>query len=279
MLSLFRLSKYMRILLIVISSFIFLQLPAQEGIEYGGHAGVAYYFGDLNTNYDLSRPGYVVGLKFRRNYNERLSLTAGLDYGLIRGADGNSNNAFERSRNLDFHSQIIDGSLTLEFNFFPYIHGSEEEFYTPYIFGGLALISYNPKTTLDDVTYDLRDFGTEGQFAGGEYGSLTAAFVFGFGFKWDINRDWSHNAQISGRSVFTDYIDDVSQNYADPFTLAAQRGQIAPFLANRSLDPEFGRPGTQRGNGKSNDIIYYVSIGIMRYIGQLKCPPISKIRG
>ena len=124
------------------------------------------------------------------------------------------------------------------------------------------MISYNPKTTLDDVTYDLRDFGTEGQFAGGEYGSLTAAFVFGFGFKWDINRDWSLNAQISGRSVFTDYIDDVSENYADPFTLAAQRGQIAPFLANRSLDPEFGRPGTQRGNGKSNDIIYLSLIHI-----------------
>ena len=269
----------MRVLFFLISSFLCLQLSAQEGIEYGGHAGIAYYFGDLNTNYDLSRPGYLVGLKFRRNHNERTSLTAALNYGLIRGADGSSNNAFERSRNLDFHSQIIDLSVSYEFNFFPYIHGSAEEFYTPYIFGGLSLMSYNPKTTLDDQTYTLRDFGTEGQFAGGEYGSLTAAFVFGFGFKWDINRDWSINTQISGRNVFTDYIDDVSGTYADPFTLASQRGQIAPLLANRSLDPEFGRPGTQRGNGKNNDIVYFVSIGIMKYIGYLKCPPISKIRG
>jgi len=269
----------MRNIVFAILCCFMLQLQAQEGIEYGGHAGLAYYFGDLNTNYDLSRPGYVIGLKFRRNYNERISLTAALDYGRISGSDENSNNAFERSRNLDFYSQILDGSVTFEFNFFPYIHGSAEEYYTPYLFGGLSMMRYNPKTTLEDETYTLRDFGTEGQFVGGEYGFVTASFVFGMGFKWDINRDWSLNAQLSGRNVFSDYIDDVSGLYAEPATLASQRGAEAPFLANRSADLDFGSAGTQRGNGKSNDIVYFFSIGVMRYIGQLKCPPISKIKG
>jgi len=265
--------------IVFVCLFLSSALQSQEGIEYGGHVGIAYYFGDLNTSYNLSKPGYAIGLKFRRNYNERLSLAGSIDYARISASDSNSNNAFEKNRNLDFYSNIIDGSVVLEFNFFPYTHGSEDEYYTPYLFGGMSMMRFNPKTELDGETYNLREFGTEGQFQGNEYGLMTAAFVYGIGLKWDINRDWSLNAQISGRNVFSDYIDDVSQAYPEFSTLSSQRGAVAVDLSNRSLDPDFASAGLQRGNGKSNDVVYFFSFGIMRYIGQLKCPPISKIRG
>lgn len=251
-------------------------LSAQKGYEVGVNIGTATYFGDLNTNLSIGDPGIAIGLLTRRNVNDRISLVAGLTFGQIGANDANSTNFYERTRNLSFNSNIFDVNFALEFNFFKYIHGSSDYFYTPYIFGGLSFMSYNPKTELDGTTYTLRDFGTEGQFDSGEYGLITPAFVFGFGFKWDINRDWSLNTSLSGRNVFSDYIDDVSGAYPDFATQEARRGVIGRQLSNPSLDPDFAVPGQQRGNGKSNDMVYFFTIGIMKYFGQLECPAITK---
>ena len=268
-----RISLFSLLLFVLFSSVAF----AQKGIELGGNAGIAYYFGDLNTNYNLSSPGLAFELKARKNFNERLCVAAGFQYGHVSASDKNSNNNFEKARNLDFKSNIWDLNFTMEFNFFPYYHGSEDFYYTPYLFFGFSVLKYNPTTELNGVQYDLRDFGTEGQFFGNEYFLMSGAWVYGMGFKWDINRDWSVNTQISGRKLFTDYIDDVSGNYPDPASLDALRGSTAVALSDRSGIPDFAREGMQRGNGKNNDVIYFISIGIMKYFGQLECPKISKI--
>lgn len=252
-------------------------LNAQRGSEIGGFVGFANYFGDLNTNLRID-PGLSFGLLLRRNFNERISLAGGVTYGRIGANDADSNNFYERSRNLNFSSNVFDFNFSLEFNFFPYYHGSDDNFYTPYIFGGFSFLKFNPTTELDGTTYSLRDFGTEGQQASQEYGLFSGAFVFGFGFKWDINRDWSINTSLSGRNIFSDFIDDVSGTYPEFASLEARRGITAVQLSNRAIDPDFAVPGQQRGNGKDNDLIYFISIGIMKYFGELPCPAISKIR-
>lgn len=248
---------------------------AQHGLELGGDFGIAYYFGDLNTNYDLTKPGFSIALKARQNFNERLAISGIARFSQVKGDDANSNNFFERTRNLDFKSNVFDLSATVEFNFFPYVHGSKDKFYTPYIFTGFSFMTYNPKTELNNETYSLREFGTEGQFFGNEYGSYSGSWVYGFGFKWDINKDWSVNTQITGHRIFSDYLDDVSGNYPDFATLEALRGPTAVALSNRSENTDFVQPGMQRGNGKNNDVVYILSIGIMKYFGQLQCPSIS----
>ncbi len=260
---------------LIIGSF---HLSGQKGIEVGGHAGIGYYTGDLNTSYNLSKPGVNLGFKFRRNFNNRVSLATGLDYASVSGSDSKSNNAFQEKRNLDFSSNVFDLNFAMEFNFFPYTHGSDDEYFTPYLFTGFSIIRYNPTTELEGITYDLREMGTEGQGRREEYLSLTGALVYGIGFKWDINRDWSLNANLSGRKLFTDYIDDVSGNWPDLNELERSRGGIAVSLSNRSGDPDFAKAGRQRGNGKNNDSLYYLQFGIMRYFGQLECPEISKIK-
>ncbi len=252
------------------------QTHCQKGFELGGHVGVSHYFGDLNTQYSLSDLGFSMGIKARRNFSERICLSGSLDYARISASDENSINRFQRVRNLSFFSDIFDASATVEFNFFPYIHGSEDDYYTPYIYGGVSFMRYNPKATLNDQTYVLRDHATEGQINGGEYGLMTMALAFGAGFKWDINRDWSVNVQINGRKPFSDYIDDVSQTYPDFFSLRNSRGEIAVALSDRSIEPDFAIPGLQRGNGKTNDMVYFINIGIMKYFGQLHCPAISR---
>ena len=264
-----------RFLTILILIFPFC-LQGQKGLEVGGDIGISYYFGDLNTNYNLSQPGFALSLKARQNFNERLSVTGAFQMGQVKGSDSNSNNFFQRTRNLDFQSNFYDFSGVFEFNFFPYIHGSDDNFYTPYLFAGFSIMKFNPTTELDGVKYNLRDFGTEGQFFANEYYLISGSWVYGFGFKWDINKDWSFNAQIIGRKLFTDYIDDVSGSYPDFPSLENLRGPIAVELSDRSGMPDFVQPGMQRGNGKNNDVVYVLSIGIMRYFGQLQCPKISK---
>lgn len=254
---------------------------AQKGWELGAWTGVSHYFGDLNTRFDLSKPGLAVGIAGRYNFNPRLSVGMYGSYGNIRANDASSKNDFERVRNLNFRSNIFELSTQMEFNFLRYVHGDRDYPFSPYLFGGISVFGYDPVTEFEGVRYSLRDFGTEGQFFGEEYSLTQMALVYGMGVKFDINTEWSVNIEVSARRLFTDYLDDVSQTYADKDELFSLRGPIAVELADRSnpLDREIyniGQPGRQRGDSRNTDAFSFIRVGVMRYFGYLPCPEILK---
>ena len=252
------------------------QLSAQKGLELGGWVGAAYYFGDLNTNYRLTKPGFAGGLNGRYNLNNRLSAKGSLNYAKLRASDADSDNQFENERNLEFHNDIFEFTGQFEFNFFPYVHGSKDNWYTPYIFGGGSAFYHNPKRQVEGTTYTLRDFGTEGQASGSEYLPFSGAFTFGGGFKWDIAESWSMNIEFGVRKIFTDYIDDVSGAYPDATALEASRDARAVLLSSgTALNPEITQAGRQRGNSRDNDTYNFIGVSIMKYFGDLVCPKIS----
>jgi hypothetical protein len=271
--------KYFLTVIAVLFAF---QLFSQKGPELGLSVGAAYYFGDIQPSFDLSHPGLAVNLFGRYNFDERISVKLGAYYGRLKAKDEWSENAFQQARNLDFFSDVVDGTLQLEFNFLPYEHGSRERFFTPYIFGGLSVFKYNPKTKLDGETYELREFGTENQSIGDEYSTIDVGIAYGGGLKLDINYNWSINFELSARWIFTDYLDDVSDVYADKDELEARRGPIAVALSDRS-DPDrpggqIGVAGTQRGNSKNNDSYRFVTIGVAYFFGTIGCDPIARPR-
>ena len=190
-----------------------------------------------------------------------------------------SENPFQQSRNLSFRTDIIDASLGFEFNFFNLIHGSRDQFYTPYIFGGLAFTYYNPKAKLDDEWHPLRYLGTEGQREGDEYAQIAAGLGYGIGFKMDFNYEWSLNIELAVRQPGTDYLDDVSTVYPNIAELEQLRGPLAVRLSDRSpelgIEP-IGQPGRQRGNSGDNDAYYSLRVGVVYFIGLLQCPAISR---
>jgi len=249
---------------------------SQKGWEAGGWLGASYYFGDLNTDYRLSKPGLAGGIVGRNNFNTRVSATFSLNYGRIRASDSDSKNNFEQQRNLSFYSDVFDLGVAMEFNFFNYVHGSNDEWYTPYIFGGFSVFNYNPKTKLDNNVYSLRDYGTEGQFLGEEYGSINMALNVGIGYKWDITEDLSFNVFLGSRLTRTDYLDDVSTQYPLSAQLEGSRGPIAAALSDRSGIEGFATEGKQRGDSNTRDTYHFIGIGLMKYFGQLECPKISK---
>ncbi len=250
---------------------------SQEGWEAGGWAGISYYFGDLNTSFDFSSPGFATGAAARYNFNERVCFKFSANYGNISADDADSDNSFEQARNLNFQSTLLDGTAQLEFNFLPYIHGSKDEFWTPYLFAGLNFFSYNPKTEFEGELLELRDFGTEGQFKGEEYSTTSFGFVYGGGIKFDLSYELSINLELSVREVFTDYIDDVSTVYPDFEDLENLRGPEAVALSDRSMPQgsdgvRIAEPGRKRGNSKNNDSFAFFGIGLMYFFGDLKCP-------
>lgn len=256
-------------------------VEGQKGWEAGAWLGSSVYFGDLNTNYSIRKPGPSGGLIGRYNFNHRICTRGSINYFHIRASDEDSRNVFEENRNLNFRSHIIEVNGQFEFNFFPYIHGSKDFYFTPYLAVGGSVFYFDPRTDLIDgngntTSYSLRDYGTEGQAEGDEYFIISGAFSLAGGFKWDLNKDWSINIEVGSRLVFTDYIDDVSKQYPDMDRLERTRGETAVLLSDRSLVPGLAESGRQRGNSKDNDTINYIGISLMKYFGRLECPKISR---
>ncbi len=273
----------MRLLLAlsIILSITCTQADAQKGYEVGGWLGVAHYFGDLNTTFKVNRPGIAGGIVGRYNFNTRISVKVSANYGRVSAYDSDSKNQFELTRNLSFRSNIIEGAGQIEFNFLPYIHGSRDDFFTPYLFGGLGFFYFNPQAKLDGEWIPLQPLGTEGQPIGGEYNKGQMSLVYGAGFKMDLSYAWSLNFELSARALFTDYLDDVSTVYPNSVELQALRGDVAAMLSDRSLEVSseaIGEQGRQRGTSTTNDAFAFLSIGLVYYIGTLQCPPISRPR-
>lgn len=256
---------------------------AQRGWEMGGWLGTSYYYGDLNTKLSLSKPGMAGGVITRYNFNERICLKFSGNATVVGADDADSDNAFQQSRNLSFRSLVVDGTAQLEFNFLPYVHGSKDEFYTPYLFGGASVYYFNPKAEFNGEFVELRPLGTEGQFRGEEYYSIQGAATIGAGFKIDLNYRWSLNLEVSARRLYTDYFDDVSGVYADKDDIEALRGETAVLLSDRSwevnsTDLTIGEAGRQRGNSKDNDTYAFIGLGLLYYFGDIRCPPFSESR-
>lgn len=262
-----------------------------RGWEVGPWGGVAFYFGDLNTNYRLDRPNPAGGILARYNFNERLSFSLSGNYGKIEAYDSDSRNPFEFNRNLSFQSDIWEASALFEFNFLPYFHGSRDNFFTPYLFGGLSLFNFNPMgeydgpSTLEGVNpgdlVELRPLGTEGQFKGEEYYTTTAAITYGMGLKFDLSYEWSINIHVGARSTYTDYLDDVSGVYPDRTDLLKDRGELAVYMSSgKSLNTEngstLGLQGRQRGDSDEKDTYLFAGVGVLYYFGDVRCPSYGK---
>ncbi|HRY97755.1 MAG TPA: DUF6089 family protein [Bacteroidales bacterium] len=238
-------------------------LSAQRS-EVGLTLGTTYYLGDLNyrSHFGLTQP--AGGLLYRYNLNPRWALKMNAIYGEVLGDDASSVGE-NPSRNLSFKSHVLEFGANMELNFFRYFTGSKKSRFSPYIFGGVSLFSFNPQAEYDGEWYELQPLGTEGQGTTAYpdkkiYALTQVAFPFGIGFKYSASRSICIGAEWGMRKTFTDYLDDVSTVYADPDVLLAENTEIAMLLADRSVqisgEPPV-EPGMQRGDSKNKDWYSY----------------------
>lgn len=240
-------------------------LSAQRS-EVGIMLGTTYYLGDLNygNHFGLTQP--AGGIIYRYNINPRWALKMNGLYGEVTGDDASAVGE-NPDRNLSFKSHVLEFSAQMEHNFFQYFTGSKKARFSPYIFGGVSLFSYNPKAEYDGEWYELQPLGTEGQGTTlypdrKEYALTQVSLPFGIGFKWSLSRSVCFGGEWGMRKTFTDYIDDVSLTYADPDVLLAENTEIAMILADRRVQQglEPYEEGVQRGDSKNKD--WYSFAGI-----------------
>ena len=254
----------------------FREIKSQNS-EIGACVGTMFYLGDLNQtklfklnlkDKSLNQLHIAGGFMYRYNISPRFAFKADFLFGKVSSTDVGTDMA---NRNFNFFSPITEFSAELELNFFELYNTTGKNRFSPYIFAGITLFSFNPQTSYNDEVYELHSLGTEGQgLEGGPkpYSLTSAAIPFGIGIKATIGRYFAIGAEWGMRWTFTDYLDDVGGRYYDNDALRANYGNLVADLADRSpeiLDVE-GNPlprhveGHARGNETTNDAYSFACI-------------------
>ncbi len=254
----------------------------QQG-DFGITAGVAHYFGDLNTRAAINRPKPALGIYFRKQFGNYVGLRISAHYAQLGYSDIYSKNDYQKTRNLSFNTNIWELALQGDFNFFKFYPGDPEYIFTPYITLGVGVFTYDPYAYLDGKKEFLRPLGTEGQNIGYQgrkpYSTMALCIPLGAGVKYNLNEKMNLSFEISQRFTNTDYIDDVSTTYigAGRFaTLPNGTPSTAGLLQDRSYEITpaklLGVEGRQRGWSKQKDQYIIAEIGLSMNIGTYRCP-------
>lgn len=227
--------------------------------EAGGLLGGAGYMGEFNARNPLQVTGGAIGLFARKNYSPYFSVRGSYTFGWIQGDDKNSPYPENRNRNLSFLTTLHEVSARAEFNFLEYRPGVFRNSFTPYIFLGAGGVYYSPTAKADDgLRYDLRSGRTEGEAK--PYSTVALTIPYGIGFKYNFLGKLSLTADANYHYTNTDYLDDVSGNYADPNSFT---NPTARSLADRRINKNPLNPvGTQRGDGRPHDSYMFFTISI-----------------
>jgi len=281
------------------------------------------YYGDMaptssaaSTDISFTRPG--IGLSFDYRIGGRSALQAQYMFGSLRGSDAESadkndlsNGIYRYKRNLSFRNRINEFSLITVVDLFENTGNYVSRVrWTPYIYLGVAGLTSNPKALAPATDLDgnslpeagqwvaLRPLGTEGQYSKLEstdanagiqpYSKFVLAVPFGAGARLRITETLDLWGDIGFRYAFTDYLDDLSQNYVDlgvlnsdlARTMSYRTGELNLSPSNEhsyvgrdgvtyTVEKGYGseHPDNKRGGRKQNDLYMVTSIRLTYLLG------------
>jgi opacity protein-like surface antigen len=197
-----------------------------QNVHVGIFGGLAAYQGDLTDRlFPKKVTNGAIGVTVNYELTPQIMLRGGFTYSVVGGADRNSSDDTLRARNLSFETHLTEFSATGEYYFF----NLDEQKFSPYVFGGLAVFHFNPyayQGTTEKIF--LKPLSTEGEGLSGypdrkPYALTQLALPFGAGVKYAFNDRVRLGLELGIRKLFTDYLDDVSASYVDPADLLADR--------------------------------------------------------
>ena len=259
-------------------------------ISLGFNLNALNYYGDLapdpgrfSTDLSFTRP--AIGISVSQRLGPRFSITGGFMYGTLRGSDFASadandpvNGKFRHYRNLSFRNRIKELSVIASFDLYEnqatYLSRVK---WTPFAFAGIAIFHHNPQaiaplTGLEGQPLQeagewvsLRKLGTEGQYAEllpsdanfgiKPYKLIQLAIPMGIGVRFKVHDVVDFSAELGFRYLFTDYIDDVSQNYVDLGALDSDLARALSYRSNELTKPDIAREPITARNGVTYNVI------------------------
>jgi hypothetical protein len=275
--------KSISLLACCLSTLCLKQLHAQfySAQEYGMFVGGSQYFGDLNPSLGFKTVNVAAGVFFKQHINPYIAVKGSVLGTKVAYSDHLSTNAFQRLRNLDFQSYIIEASVVGEFNFVWFETGKPGRRSTPYLLLGVGAFYYDPFTYYNGNKYRLKPIGTEGQnnnnFKDRRYNNFSFSIPVGVGYKYWIKPGMNVGIELSNRFTFTDYLDDVSKTYIGDhyFPSNPLNPTSSNALQDRSKlpnDQRLGTAGKQRGDRISFDQFFIAQISLSFQLKTYKCP-------
>lgn len=221
-----------------------------QDMEAGLLLGASNYSGDLSKQrINLGETQPSIGILYRYYFSPKINIEGSLTYARVSGDDKNyDDDDFRRKRNLRFKSNIFEASVQGEYNILPFISNTQSYNWSPYVFGGVGLFYFNPKTEFENETVSLADLNTEGE----DYSQIQLAIPFGLGVKYSIGNRWNIGVELGFRKLFTDYLDDVSQQYVQLDDEKAKELQDRSDELDEFDNPQFSN-GRFRGNPDNDD--------------------------
>ncbi|MEM7370510.1 MAG: DUF6089 family protein [Bacteroidota bacterium] len=269
--------RYIFCFSLFLSAFLFSPLTAQRTFSLSVGGASSYYYGDVTDklNNALIRPGLTASGSWY--LSPSVSIRLGISYGMIGAADSLAGNEARRSRNLSFQSFLGELSSVAVWHVLPDkrfgISWVRKPHISPYIFGGIGLFAFDPRTEIHGELVRLQPLGTEGQFIQNygpsrPYRLLQASVPIGGGISVRPGKRWGIRMEAGYRFSFTDYLDDVSTVYPEPEALLRIRGAISAELSNRSGG--LVGAGSQRGNPGAKDGYIFSSLVLVYYFDRFR---------
>ena len=171
--------------------------------EIGIFAGGSNYIGDVGPTTYISpfsynaSTNYVGGIIFRKNFNERISTRAKLNYSKIGSSDNWPQTAdYRKERGKYFKNRIIEIGLGIDFNFIDFDISDSSLQMTPYVSSGISYFSYNA------LRYQLTEFNAT-QYADASSISIPVTL----GYKVKPLKNFIIAFEITANQSFSDNLD------------------------------------------------------------------------
>ncbi len=289
-----------RLLLIGFALVFTLTSDAQYNWEYGIMVGGANYLGDIGgqeqTRRDfvwdmhLHKTNIALGAYGRYKFSKRMAVLANLNYSHLSTSDWESTNPARVARNLNFRNRVWEFGARAELTIFYDNDVGGKGYYNPdfrfYVFGGVSAFMHNPQGRVLNPEseffgpewHDLRPLRTEGQAE--EYSMFGLAIPAGIGLYFTFDKTWRVGWELSWRTTFTDYLDDLSGTYADPADLPNDLARALASQTNSAVIAQINDPAsgsvqdhqyvegfaTKRGDPTNNDSFLTTQLTIGKVI-------------
>lgn len=188
-----------RVLSFIVLFLTAVQMNAQDDLEYrmeiGAGIGVVSYEGDFNGNIlkDMQPIGSLIA---RRVINPYMAIRLSANYGKLKGSSADVRTYYPQyqEKSYEFDRNLVDVSLTYEYNFWPYGTGHDyrgAKPLTPFIFGGVG------------ATY----------VKGNDDHAFTANIPLGVGLKYKVAERVNVGLEWGIHFSFSDKLDGVEDPY------------------------------------------------------------------